>query len=214
MSDTKSFVVNLPYIQAKGAYNFFFLNTQEIIENTIGNIYLGFETRKENVPFWTNLGIYLPTTPDNKIFATLVGAYSSPDHFEAFIPNSVLLTFRGNQQLNDKFGFGAITRIGVTGMLRTKIDENSTIDRFEAFLNYAFQPTFTSETLNIIAGFSGRMFVTESGDLSQRVMHQIGTTISYKISSYRPEIFIRIPINKSLKYLLENTYGASATIEF
>lgn len=213
VGDRKSFIINLPYYQASVSFNSNFSSTPDLKENTFGNLYLGYETRKENASYWTNFGIYLPTLTDDKWLATLAGFYGNLDSYESSYQNDVILTLRMNYQVNEQSGLGTLLRFGVSGFINTNSTTLTPSDEFEAMVNYAFQPTLVLNSFQAMFGFSGKMIVTESGDLSDRVFHQFGMTASYKVGAFRPEIFARFPVNERIKSILENVYGLSVTLE-
>ncbi len=221
LSEKKAIVLTIPYFHGKVQYSTFYIYPSSIPQtytethNSFGNIYVGLENHKENSSVWTNFGIFLPTSDATKILALSMGMIGDPDQYESAYPHAILLSFRVNNRYTfEPEGFGLVTRAGVSGAFRTKKEEFSPNDVFEAFLNYALQPSYSSETISFLIGFSGKLILTESGSISNRVLHQFGLSGNYTIGQFKPGAFIRIPLNTNLSNVIDNVYGFSVAAEF
>jgi hypothetical protein len=218
LSESKTLLLQIPYINGTyefntALYHYYVIPTKES-ESILGNFYVGLESKKEGGRSFFNLGVYIPTTPDDKLLATIVGLYTDPDRYESYIPNYLIPSFRINNYIvrSEDENFGLLARAGVSGLILTKRQDPSQ-DSFEALLSYALQAQYSSDEVNFIFGFSGKLNLTQDGDISNRVLHQLGAAVSYRVQKFRPEIFVRVPINNALSEGVKSVFGGSLAIE-
>lgn len=209
-----AFMLMLPYAHGEfPTYTMWFFTVQGQNHSTVGNVYIGVELFKPETGMTTNIGLFLPTVDKVKGTAIMSGLFSDIDRYEAFVPEFVSLAFRAGNHINPDNGLGLRLRAGITGMLNTASESNGG-DSFEAMMVYAAQPTITAGAVQIIAGFSGRMMLTESGDLEDRVMHQAGISGTVTVGSVRFGAYYRLPINDMLKTFMKSSVGGNVTLTF
>ncbi|KAB2924527.1 MAG: hypothetical protein F9K22_05800 [Bacteroidetes bacterium] len=209
-----AFMLMLPY--AHGEYPtyttwLFTVNGQN--HSTIGNVYLGVELVKPETGMTTNIGLFLPTIDKEKWTAIISGLFSDIDRYESYIPEFVSIAFRTGKHFNPDGGLGLRLRAGITGMLNTASQSNGG-DSFEAMMVYAAQPTITAGAVQIVAGFSGRMMLTDGADLEDRVLHQAGIAGTVTLGPVRFGAYYRLPINDMLKTFMKSSVGGNVTLTF
>jgi hypothetical protein len=210
--------IELPYATAfREAYRYTYSSLyysytytiSEIRSKTVGNLYAGIELCKEGKNTSVDLGVRLPLTSDKEL-AFASGVLTDVDRYEAFMPNIVAISAIINFKKRQPEGFDACLHIGPTLWINTKSTQGS--DKFEMLLAYSLQGGFYSEEFDIIAGYSGRFIVTESGELSNRMFHQLGILSLVRFGNIHPGLYYRLPLDKNLKNTIDGVFGLSLSI--
>ncbi|HLF19977.1 MAG TPA: hypothetical protein VI704_04230 [Bacteroidota bacterium] len=182
-----------------------------VSHSSLGNLYVGGEFFSENKQFFTNVGIRLPFAQEEKFFAQYVGFNSDYDRWEAFIPNvaSVSAIFNYKPQLET--GFYLRLLAGPSLWIKTK--PGTIRDDTEFFLNYGSIVGYESDVVNVGLGITGKMLLTETGDLEQRNHYQLGLVAGTMLGNVRPEIHLRLPLDKSLRNTIDRIVALQVTLE-
>lgn len=139
LGDNVVLVGELPFAHANqdiAIFNFLTgATTQETNEaqTLIGNPYLGLELGNPNSSTFTELGLRLPITPENKSIATEFGISSDFDRFEAFTPDVLTLTGKINSRQKRASQLVTHLRGGPTLLINTA----GTGDDAELFFDYS-----------------------------------------------------------------------------
>lgn len=212
ISETKTILIRIPYFEGTWTPGSSFgVPLGPTTHTAVGNIFVGMESAREEKKWSLLYGLYLPTLSEKKMYAALVATITDVDQSESAIPNTFTPVFRINYRSKQGLGLGVIARFGVSGMINTK-STSSNSENFEAYLNYAVQPIFNSEHLHVIAGVSGKLIMTEPGNLEDKVLHQFGISVEFPIKNFRIGAFGRLPLNDNLSLFLKNTYGFTGAV--
>ena len=149
-------------------------------------------------------------TPDDKYYATSVGAFSDYDRFEAFVPDIISLSAKGNYRYEyNQFVYFRL-RLGPTLWINTAKNGGDT----EMRLDYAGQIEYEYEPVSFIIGFSGRFSVgTPNLRYNEKDFHQFGIAGSVGIGSFRPGIHFRTPIDNNKYDLLDFVVGLNLVVQ-
>ncbi len=209
------FKIELPFATAYQEgyhYSFSDLITYTIPEmrsKTIGNLYAGIELCKEGKNTSIDLGIRLPLTSEKEpAWATAI--VTDVDRYEAFMPNLIALSAIVNYATRPPEGFAARLHFGPTFWINTKSEQGS--DKVELLFAYSVQGGYRSEKFDLMAGYSGRFIATESGNLSNRMLHQLGIYTLVRFGNFHPGLYYRIPLDDNLKIILNGVFGLSLGI--
>jgi hypothetical protein len=177
----------------------------EIKSNGVGNLYLGYEFKSNRRNSTIEFGVRFPLASEKKL-APLVGAIGDFDRMELYMPNvfsiSALTRYRSPRE---KIFFNVIG--GPTIMVRTKKEPYQ--DKTEILLSLSLRGGIIIQPLKIGVGYSGRFIVTEDGDLSDRIIHQIGVLVNISIGPSELGFYYRVPIDKNLKEIIKNVIGVN-----
>jgi len=216
MGDNLVFVGEFSFVYAKvNVINFNFstgetFDGQSDSETTIGNPYLGVEFSKPNSTIFTELGLRLPITPDNKFVAGEFGVLSDFDRFEAFTPDILTLTIKINSRR--KSASKVVTRLrgGPTLFLNTSGNGGDT----EMFFDYSAQVGYEGEKVNILCGLTGRLLVSEDDlNFGQRTFHQITLAASLNSGQLQPGVLLRFPLDDDLQRIINYVFGLTLGIQ-
>ncbi len=181
-----------------------------INSNAVGNLYAGIELRSEESESSVDLGLRLPMTSEKEI-APPMAILTDVDRYEAFVPNLLALNARYNYTTKSTDEFAFHFRLGPTLWINTK--SNSGGDKTEVLLAYSLHGGIHTETFDCMAGYSGRMILTGSGDPSERTFHQVGILASARIGSFHPGLYYRVPVDKNLKDIISGVFGVSLGVD-
>ncbi len=181
-----------------------------ISSNAVGNLYAGIELRSEESKSSFDLGLRLPMTSDKET-APFMGIMTDVDRYEAFVPHLLAMNalYNYTSKSDEKLAFRF--RFGPTLWVNTK--SNSGSDDTEVLLAYSLQGGIQTETFDCIASYAGRMIVTESGELSKRMFHQLGVLASANIGIIHPGLYYRVPLDDKLKNVITGVLGVSLGVE-
>lgn len=190
-------------------YNWFYWDT-EISETVFGNPYLGVEVYGHESPVFGEFGLRLPLTSYDKYHATSFGAFSDYDRFEAFAPDLVSLSAKGNylHKYNQFVSFRL--RLGPTLWINTSRSGGDT----ELRLDYAGQILYKYKIVSFLTGISGRFLLDSPNlDFNERATHQFSIAGSVGIGSFRPGIYFRTPIDGNLYDFLDYVFGLNLGVQ-
>jgi hypothetical protein len=182
----------------------------EYTTGNIGNIYLGYEIVKKDSHFSTTLGVYLPTG-SNKGGATNAGALYDYDQFGLYSADYLTLQPRFNFNLESDNYFMDI-KGSPTFLISTK--SKSSTNRTDIFLMLSLRAGFLAGNFIACTEWAENFLVTESGDFSDRFIHQAGFVAGYKFGPFQPEIFYRFPLSTNISNFLNSVVGISAGYSF
>ena len=180
---------------------------ENISENAFGNPYVGIEVKGENSPVFGEFGIRLPFAPseDNQS-AVMVGAFTEfVERLEAFIPEILPVNAFVNYYSVNKSALAIRLRGGFSGWFATgDRDEN------EWFLMYGVQGGYQTEQVNVMAGLSGRWWLSlEDADFAEKTFHQLILEADFGLGSVRPGVLIKVPLDDDLKEFVDLVWGIS-----
>ena len=157
------------------------------------------------------MGLRLPLTSEKKSNARGVGILADFDRMEAFSIKLLPLQMSLNVARRDASGLVMRLRGGPDLWIST--DSKTEGDKTEFWMHYSAQLGYEGELLNLLAGVTGRLWVTgEDLTLGERSFHQLGINAGVNLGRFRPGLHIRIPIDKDLSELIENVIGINCSI--
>lgn len=182
----------------------------EVNSKTVGNLYIGveFPTSENNS---VDIGVRLPTTSKKEGVFTFT-ATSDYDRFEAYIPDYLSIVPMVNVNNDQSNPLALHLRFGPNIMIYTGSMEG--VDRVDILLKASLQTGIQTEKFDFLFGYSGVFIVTESGDISNRIIHQAGFSAIGHFDNFHPGIYYRIPLDKNLKTVLNGVLGVSLGVEF
>ena len=176
-------------------------------ETGIGDIYIGIQTRHKSTSenrSVTSLGVFLPTTPDDKYLVTFVSMLTHYYELHKYAPNT--LTLYGNFAFynikSEGFLFGV--EIGPNLCIPTK-DEG---DETELIVHYGIAGGYQTTNLTIMAELVGVAIITEDVDkASDRFVHSLAFGVQFTGISIRPGIFYKIYLKEDLRDIVDGVLG-------
>lgn len=185
----------------------------EASESSIGNIYLGIQTRHFPSDMFTNYisaGIYLPTASDKKDGVTSLGAFSDYPSLPKYMVNTV--SFYGNftSQLNLSEGAGLAFDLGPTIMIPTK-DQN--YRETEAMLHYGIAGIYTYNKFFGSAEVNGVYILTENDlDFADRFFNNITLGAGWRGGYVSPSLFYQWNMEKTLSEMVTGSLGVKLEV--
>lgn len=162
-------------------------------EGALGNIYLGNELQNPDAHVGVDFGVWLPTSPDDKDNALIIGVVSDVMRWEGFFPDIWGFTAGMTLWQLDPRGFGARVRLGPALMVPTDEGDAELMGLYSAHFVYL------GEQSEFSAGFRGRVIITEDElDFSERTMHELEMSGTLKYQQFRPGAHIRVPLDDGL----------------
>jgi hypothetical protein len=183
-------------------------------KQTFGNPYFGLEFHLRRTPLFLEFGVRAPLAADideENGEATLNGIFTDfVDRSEAFATDFIPITGFVNYILSSRTGFSLRLRGGPSFWIASGDNEES-----ETFILYSAQVFYETELLRFGGGFSGRYSASmEGGDFSDRSMHQLTFGLDIILGTFRPGLYIRIPLDDEYKELISSVFGISLGIDF
>lgn len=206
LSEKSALILELPYSVGDISSNF----GLSASHSSIGNMYIGGEFASQDRRFVTEVGLRVPMAQEDKFYAYYTGLNSDIDHWEAFIPNVASLSALVNFKPRLETGFYLRLLGGSSLWLRTK--PGTIRDDSEFFLNYGSIVGYDSDLLSAGLGITGKMLLTETGDLERRNYYQLGFIIGTTLGNIRPELHLRLPLDKNLKQSIDRVLVLQATV--
>lgn len=174
--------------------------------STIGNVYLGVESRPRSAPIFWELGFRLPLTSVHEPGAQAIGSYADLTRSDAFLPRNV--------SVQAAFNLGEVTSSGVEYRLRlSPVLDVPTEDRVEtnAFMVHSWQIGYHGSVLRLGTAFSGRTWLNDNGgNLGTRSTNQLEVHADFLSGSVRPGLDLHVPLG-SLSNLVPVVLGASVS---
>jgi len=178
--------------------------------STIGNIYVGAEIHGRESGLFGEFGVRLPTVDGEEIAAFITGALSDfVDREEAFVNDAFPLLAAINYHQHDPSGLVVRIRTG----LSTWVAVGDRADT-EIFLVYGGQAGYSSSGLSVLAGVTGRLWLTqEANDTSEAFFHQVAVMAGPRFGRFLPALQLRIPVDEQLNELIDFVWGLSLTVD-
>lgn len=181
-------------------------------ESGIGNIFFGMQHRlTKSTQYNSNLavGLFLPTTPDDKFTLLFINAYTNFHEFPKYTPDILTIygnfAFRGVRSSGLLFGF----EIGPYLYIPTEDDGLDT----EFFLHYGLSGGFQVSDFAVLAELIGTVIITEDVDVfSDRFVHSISFGGQWMGSMMRPGIFYKLYLKEELKDWVKGVLGIKLDI--
>lgn len=163
-------------------------------ETDIGNIYLGFEFHDLSPGLNIDLGLRVPTAPDDGS-GIVTGILIENYNLGIYMPETLSLS--SNLKYRQQSEMGLIVRAGGgPDVLIPTGDGDGVFDRkTELLLNYYGQVLYGADNFSIGGGLTGLLFVTEENlSFGDRTIHDLGIMGSYSFDSAKLDAYIRFPI--------------------
>ena len=173
-------------------------------ETTLGNIYVGLEGRRAGA--FGEAGVRLPTSDEHRGDALIVGIFSDLGRWEAFLPNAFVFSAWSNYRSPQETGLGGRIRVGSSIWVPTEGED------VDVLLHYTGQLFFRDPVGELSAGFTGRLVVTEAGDLGKRTLHELGFSGSLTRGNVKPALHFKVPLDDDLSSVLDFVMGLSLAV--
>ena len=179
-------------------------------DTAIGNPYLGIELGESTGSLWGEIGVRAPlASSDNE--AVFVGILADFDRFEAFVPDVLSIVGQATLASRSTSGFSVRLRGGSSVLINT--DKEAFEDGGELYLAYSGQGWYAAGPVQIGAGVTGRMLVTEDDlSLGERSIHQGGLSLIATLGKVQPGIYVKVPLDEDLKDSLNFVAGLNLTV--
>lgn len=179
----------------------------QVTQTQIGNPYIGIESRTgapdKSSGLLGRLGVRPPVASDEKLYAAQVGAMTTYDRLEAFMPK--VWSFCGGlgyfQNSND--GMNVRFNAELVVLKPTEDGEDT-----ETISDYNAAAWWTRNKLSIGAGFAGRWILSDEGaDFGEASIHQLGFMADHDFGDVSVGLRLRLPVDEDLRNFLDIVYG-------
>jgi|GEM_PF-5914412 len=181
---------------------------------TLGNIYLGVNTRKEKNDTYVETGLRIPFATefeDGKGQATAIGIYSDfVERLEAFSPEylTAVLMVHKHKSEEKKFSYHVEGGLNVLFPIR-----DVTINP-ELFFRYGFLVVQETNDLGVEAGVKGRIMMSRNPDFFQdQTVHQFSARAYFRRGALSPGIYFSRPFDNNLNNVLNWMLGLSLAVQ-
>jgi hypothetical protein len=182
-------------------------------EASLGNVLVGAEIRGKNSDLFTEVGLRLPTSNEEKSDVLAAGLISDIDRWGAFGDYFSVL-FAANYRRQTSAGMISHLRVGPT-WLKYDTEGCSGCRSSDIFLQYSCKFGMQSQQLGFMAGLSGVMSVTgDDMNFGERTLHQLGVTATYDAGQMRTSVTIKAPLDKDMREALNSTVGVGISYLF
>lgn len=175
-----------------------------------GNPYLGLEIGGA-APVSGRIGVRAPLASSGDfedgvpLELALLGDF---DRFEAFVPRLVTVGAIVQARHSTPNGFVVRAIIGPDFMISTDGGDP------ELFGRYGAETGYERNGSAVLAGFTGRIIVTEGGaSLGQRTVHQLTFSGSHRFGSVRPQVSVRLPLDSDLGDMVNYALGFAIKVD-
>lgn len=201
LSPGVSFVGELPYVTHSSRSVATDFNGNEIVEDfsssTIGNPYVGLETRIGSGPVFVEVGGRPPLTSDEEFEAVLTGIFSDVNHFATFLPHvaSIQAAFNLREVTPSKLAY----RFRLSPMIAIPTEGGN---GSELYAMYSFQIGYHGSAARVGAGMSGQALLTEDyGNLGERSRNQFEIHADFLPGAIRPGLDLRVPLGSEANFV-------------
>lgn len=173
--------------------------------STIGNVYIGVESRPQATPIFWELGFRLPLTSEKETGAQVIGSYADLARADAFLPRNV--------GVQAAFNVGEVVSSGMEYRLRlSPVLEIPTENRDEtnAFVLHSWQIGYHGSIVRFGTAFSGRTRLNNGGNLGTRSMNQLEVHADFLSGSVHPGLDLHVPLG-SVANTVPVVLGASVS---
>ncbi|MGH1362729.1 MAG: hypothetical protein ACRBF0_04175 [Calditrichia bacterium] len=181
---------------------------------TIGNIFLGINTRKQQNATYVETGLRIPFATlfeDGKGQATALGIFSDfVERVEAFAPEylSAIVMVHKHKSQEGKFSYHGEGGLSILLPIRD-VEINP-----ELYLRYGFQVVQDKKDFSVEAGLKGRILMSRNPDFFQdQTVHQFSARANFKRGKFIPGLYFSRPFDNNLKNVINWTFGASLTVK-
>jgi len=176
-------------------------------ESGIGNIYIGFQTRRHPTPERTSsvsFGLFLPTAPDDKFSLLFVNIYTNLHQQEKYIPD--MLTVYGNYAYHSIQPGGVKLGVEFGPQLYVPTDDEG--DESELFVHYGFTGGAQVTHFAIFAELVGLAVITEEADeFGDRFTHSLVFGSQWTEGIVKPGIFYQIYLDEDMEEVVDGVFG-------
>jgi hypothetical protein len=204
----------VPFVQSSGYFiersygsglpNYFKYNFNE---SSWGNPLIGLEVNEGNNGFLVRFSTRLPLADNEKYYARYFGRISAYDRWEAFSSNIITcyLDFGHIFAIPDHFQ----SRILLGSMLIKPKSWN--IDLYESLSTELWGDW---RHFKAGVGYHAQYLITaDNYSFDRRFEHQIGFYCALSIGRIHPGIHLRMPLDKSLREIVNFSYGLNLTVD-
>lgn len=181
-------------------------------ETDIGNVYLGFEFYDLSSGLNIDLGLRIPTAPDDGS-GLLTGFLLENYNLGIYMPETFSLS--SNLKYRQQSETGLVVKTGGGPDLLIPTNNGEFLDRkTELLLNYYGQVLYGTDNFSIGGGIAGLLFVTEENlSFGDRTLHDLGIMGSYSFDSAKLDAYIRFPIGEDeFDDILDFVLGLNLTL--
>lgn len=161
-----------------------------IESSTIGDVYLGVESRPRSTPIFWELGFRLPLASEHEDGAEIIGAYADLTRSDAFLPRYVAV--------QTAFNVGEVTASGMEYRLRLSplIDfPTKEGDDTNAYMIHSWQIGYHGSFVRLGTALSGRTQLNVSDvNLGARSRNQLELHADFLTGSVRPGLDLHVPL--------------------
>jgi hypothetical protein len=201
VSESISIIAEIPYSYYKSDSEY----GENQGENAFGNPYIGMELKGETSPTFGEFGIRIPLVPEDDASSALLSGILTEfvDRAEAFSTDILPVYAMFNYMKVQPSGFTFRLRGGPVAWFATG-DRNET----EWILLYGAQAGYQSQKFNLLAGVSGRWFISaEDADFAESSFHQLGLSANVVLGVFKPGIIFKLPLDDDMKQILDLVFG-------
>jgi hypothetical protein len=156
---------------------------------SVGNPYLGLETKSSTSPIFVELGFRAPLADEDQWISLLVGQVVDQSRWNAFLANrsSIQAAFNLREVTPQHIAY----RLRLSPVLTMPSDGGDT----DLWGQYAFDVAYQGSWARIGAGMSGNMLLTDDyGNLGTRAESQIDLHGDFLSGPIRPGLSVRLPM--------------------
>lgn len=176
-------------------------------ESGIGNIYIGFQTRRLLTPEKTSsvsFGLFLPTASEDKFGVYFFNILTNLHQQEKYLPD--MLTFYGNYAHHSVLPSGVKLGVEFGPQLYVPTDDEG--NENELFIHYGFTGGAQVTNLAIFAELVGLCIITEEvDDFGDRFTHSLAFGAQWTGGIVEPGIFYQIYLDEDMEEVVDGVLG-------
>lgn len=186
---------------------------KETSESSVGNVYLGIQTKHTTSDIHTNYvsgGLYLPTASEKDGGPTLLGAYADYPSLPKYIINTLSVYGNFATQWNFPSGAGLMLDLGPTILIPTG-DQN--YRDTEILLHYGITGKYSYNSFFGSAEFNGAYILTESDlKFADRFLDVFSLGAGWRGSYVTPSLFYQWNMEKQMSNLVTGSFGVKLEV--
>ncbi len=196
VSDRIAVVGELPYARFAGTvsynsgYPFYGFYFGDISESSIGNPYLGIETRATSTPLFFELGVRTPLASDTEWIALFHGQRTDRLRWNAFDSDMASIQAAVNVREETDHHMAYRLRLSPVLTLPSAAEE-------DLWAHYSLEIGYAGRWARVGAGMSGIALLTGSGNLGARAANQFDVRGDFLGGAIRPGLALRIPMGSA-----------------
>ena len=183
---------------------------RDIDGRSLGNVFLGLQTRPEPGSGWTTFGLFLPTGQDDD--ALFGGAVTDPTRPARFYPATFALYWDRSRRFEPSSWVTAQLSLGLQWDWLTSRDWNDNARVLQAHhgLALALGPGDT----HFILEYRGLVAPSDNPyGLTGQYLHTLAFAVDWRMGKLAPAIFCRLPLDESLRRFTESSFGLRMDLE-